>query len=185
MTKQCIFFLFCLFGFLHSQAQSIIGFEFGQEIDSVYKEIVSRYGTDCIHFIKGLDNPYSYRAKSDSTIIVDKVIYLYSNQQKTAKYTMFCFQKTPEGFLALSQITFVNELPLDWGDMLDGIYVSYHDYLYPQYIGDFEPFINDEGYKCFRFGKEKYSSGTWYGCYNVVKTSKNYRIYLHYTVPQI
>lgn len=171
---------------LLSYSQSIIGLNFGCSIDSAYQVVTKRYAEDMVSTMQGGKVFGIPMANVDSIIIVKEHISIFDNQPKTAKGTLLSFQhNTKEHKLSLYQVCFlIAELPADWVDMLDKVYMSYFDYITPNYPKDFEVFYNEYGLKCFRFGKELYTKGTWFGLYNVVKSSNGYRILLLYSVPQ-
>lgn len=185
MNKLIIFFFLVISIPTTSHSQSIIGLNFGCSIDSIYHTVTERYGKEMVSPMRGGIVPGYPMANVDSIIIVKEHIIMFDNQPKTAKSTLLSFQLNNKNRLSLYQVCFlVTELSADWGDILDRIYTSYFDYITPNYPKDFEVFYNEYGLKCFRFGKEKYTKGTWYGLYNVVKSSNGYKILLIYSVPQ-
>ena len=186
MNKLILFFILVISLTIMSYSQSIIGLNFGCSIDSVYHAVTERYGKEMVSTMHGGTVPGIPMANVDSIIIVKEHISMFDNQQKTAKGTLLSFQyNTQKQRLSLYQVYFlITELPTDWGDMLEKIFMSYFDYITPSYPKDFEVFYNEYGLKCFRFGKEKYTKETWFGLYNVVKSSNGYKILLLYSVPQ-
>lgn len=186
MKKLILFFIVAISFPMTSYSQSIIGINFGATIDSVYQAVTERYGEEKVSTMQGSTVPGIPMAKVDSVILIKAHITMFDNQPKTAKGTLLSFQYNKNNDrLSLYQICFlVTELPVDWGDMLDKVYMSYYDYITPNYPKDYEVFYNEYGLKCFRFGKEKYTKGTWYGLYNAVKSNHGYQILLLYSVPQ-
>ena len=184
--KRILLVSFVLFSHFRCFSQSVIGLKFGSSIDSVYQVITTRYGEDYIERLNGGDVFGYPKAKSDTLLYINKPIYIFDNTAKTAKSILLSFQKSSKDVLSLNQICFlISELPNDWADMLNSVFKSYYDYIAPYYARDCEIFINDYGLKCFRFGKAKYTKGTWYGVYNIVKSTNGYRLLLIYSVPQI
>lgn len=169
-----------------SEKPSIAGFEFGLSIDSIYTLCKQRFGEEYIEQLKGGYDKNDTRIWSDSTLLITKHFPIFDDSFKTANYTLLNFQKNNSGELTLSQIAIYTStaIPWDWEDILDMIYDSYFDYLTPQYIDDYEEFINDDGLKAFRFGKDKYCTGSWYGLFNIIKGSQGYMLLLTYMVPQ-
>ena len=186
MNKLIVTLIAVLLLPVRSFSQSVIGLNFGCSIDSAYHVVVERYGEEMVSMMQGGTVPGIPKANVDSVIMIKEHICMFDNQLKTAKGTLLSFQNnTKKHRLSLYQVCFlITELPADWGDMLDKVYKSYFDYITPNYPKDFEAFYNEYGVKCFRFGKEKYKKGTWFGLYNVVKSTSGYQILLLYSVPQ-
>ena len=185
MKKLILFSIFVLSIQIASHSQSIIGLHFGSSIDSVYHAVTERYGKEMVSTMHGGTVPGYPIANVDSIIIVKEHINIFDHQPKTAKGTLLSFQLNERNRLSLYQVCFlITEFPTDWGNLLDKAFTSYFDYITLHYPKDFEVFYNEDGLKSFRFGKAKYTKGTWFGLYNVVNSSNGYKILLIYSVPQ-